>query len=188
MNKLKLYHISKNDLGIVPVLIPRIPESAPDNEDCCTKRICCCPTVPGCLRALEMPNTFMGTVQDEDLNKHYHPVPLWLYEVTVPVEKVYVPSLIQVEDAWMTGEMWLLEPTKFHLTSKIYIRRHMNIPNSAYSRYSITHDGEEEVADRQACFNLCGTFESFSFIECNHFRKEKALEYAEEHPNAAWED
>ena len=85
------------------LLLPRIPNNLSDNEDNTTKRICCSPSLNGCLSSVD--------------NLDYHDI-LYVYEAEA---EIYQPSEFQVYDAYLTGEMWILETTLFKKIGELII-------------------------------------------------------------------
>ena len=106
---------------------------------------------------------------------------VYVYYTIVNVEDVYEPTIAQVPDVWLSGELWLTESTLFVKEYNAKIRRHMNLPNCAYSRYSFVREGSDEVVDRIQATHIYGDQDSFSFIDLNPDTCLEALEYAEQH-------
>lgn len=94
---MKLYFVSYNRKLDVKYLRPRVPESAiADWEDIATPRLCMCPSIMGCLQAVEA------------LNKQkYH-----VYEAEIPDEIIHYPKPEEVYDAFITGEVWVKQKVK----------------------------------------------------------------------------
>lgn len=163
MNTMKVYRIHFSDCGTECLMNRKVPKNAMYGEDTTTKRISVCTNIIGCILALQIPydcceaNIFEGRKEE-----------LYLYSAEVPVEKLYQPTEEEVPDVWKTGELWLLEPTRFKLESKLYLRKHMEVQGNLYSKYSITYDGEDEITDRISANAIYGWNKAFSFIARNN--------------------
>lgn len=92
-----VYHLSATDLGPSPVLRPQIPRDRMPFENRSVARVCAAPSVTGCLKALE--------------GCFYNRGRWWCYAAQVPEEMLFEP--VGVPDASETGELWLLERTRF---------------------------------------------------------------------------
>ena len=189
MIELKVYHISRTDLGDAVRMVPRIPDFCDEHEENTTiKRICVAPTIIGCIRALELPESMClswhGAHGDENFfafNRDGKPFPLYLYSATIPTAFLYSPTVEQVPDVWITGGLWVLSPCNFKKEANLTIRKHMDLPNCAYSRYVITKEGDDEVADRISAPVIYGNdMYNFSFIGHNIHRDAAAQKYAED--------
>lgn len=159
MKTMRVYFVTDKNFGESIVLQPRIPESANPSEPN-IKRICCCPTIYGCLKSMQLTSRYALCDVDYDAGILH-----WVYQASVDVEKLIQPPEEQVGDAWHTGELWILEPHEFTLTEEYIFRRCQPI-NSAFSRYSFHINGVDEVP---GCNELiCGDEKSFSFVELAH--------------------
>lgn len=104
----RLYHLSAKNLhGIT--LEPRIPVNFFTRngfEDSKTPRVCFTPTIDQCLLAMS-----------QNLEGQY------LY-VHVPEDSpvVYKPSIKQVPDSKVTGELWVKKPVKIKCIGKILVK------------------------------------------------------------------
>lgn len=181
MRKMKVFHISRKDLGSIVRLEPRIPEFHADGEDRVIPRICVAPTILGCIRALELPSSIVGEEAFFDVNKDGKPYPLYLYSSKVNVLDLRQPTNEEVQDYYNTGELWITAPWWFNKIADLTIRKHMDLPNCAYSRYCITEVGKDEVCDKVAAPEVYGDDSlNFSFIAHNLCRDAEAMKYAEE--------
>lgn len=102
-----MYHLSTRNLHGT-ILKPRIPENfftKNGYEDTKIPRVCFTPTIDQSLMA--MSQNMEG---------------VYLY-VHVPVDKhkVYKPSVEQVPDSKVTGELWVKEPVKIKCIGKIFV-------------------------------------------------------------------
>lgn len=182
MLTMKVYHISREDLGNWPMMEPRIPHFASNEEDHITNRICVAPTIIGCLKALEIPES-IGSEEEQffEFNKNGKPVPLYLYSANVDVSDLVAPTIEQVPDVWITGELWVISKYPFKKEANLTVRKHMDLPNCAYSRYCITKEGCEEVCDKVSAPAIyADDMYNFSFIGHNLYRDAMAIKYAEE--------
>ena len=172
-----MFKITLEDLGNNVFLSPRVPINTCKGEDTVIERIPVCLTLPSCIRALEL--TSMITKDNPELK-------VYVYVSEVPMEYLEDPNKheIKVPDRWITGELWVTHPWTFIKLSSATIRKHMEIPYSAYSRYAFTMENFDEVIDRRCITNIYGEMTSFSFIELDQDRVEFALKYYGEHPYA----
>lgn len=166
------YKICFEDMGNATVIHPSIPKHPAKGEDIVTHRICVAPTIPQCIKALELTSF---------ITKDTPSIKVYIYFTVIDERNsdiLYNPT--NVPDRWITGEMWIMTPCLF---SKLYagtIRKQMEIPNTGYSRYTFVRDGYEEVLDRHCATAIYGTKDSFSFIELDNERIDYALQYASE--------
>ena len=115
----KLYFISTENIKD-NLLFPRIPDNfftKNGYEDNIHKRVCFCKTVDKCLMAL---------------SKNCEGLVFNVYEVdNVNDYQVYKPSINEVPDCELTGELWILTPVKIKLAGKIKCTN--SIENDGYS-------------------------------------------------------
>ena len=138
MNSMLVFKITLEDLGNNVFLSPRVPINTCKGEDTVIERIPVCLTLPSCIRALEL--TSMITKDNPELK-------VYVYVSEVPMEYLEDPNKheIKVPDRWITGELWVTHPWTFIKLSSATIRKHMEIPYSAYSRYAFTMENFDEV-------------------------------------------
>lgn len=166
------YKICFEDMGNATIIHPSIPKHPAKGEDTITPRVCVAPTIPQCIKALELTSF---------ITKDAPFIKVYVYFTVIDERNsdiLYNPT--NVPDRWITGEMWIMTPCLF---SKLYagtIRKQMEIPNTGYSRYTFVRDGYEEVLDRHCATAIYGTKDSFSFIELDNERIDYALQYASE--------
>ena len=170
-NKLHVYHISQIDLGDSFEFRPDIPKFKSEGEDRSIRRIYVCTSIASCITAIDnIPYTCQFAPNGLDL---------WLYEADINIEDIYQPTDKQVSDAWHTGELWVTYPYVFTKTEHYLARKHMEIPNSWFSRYSFTADGEEEVLDRICDDIIYGDRKAFSMLLADRDREREALDHWE---------
>ncbi len=131
----------------------------------------------------------------DQMGKPFHPqdvrcknprdlgIQFWAMTALVDASKLYQPSDEELPDVWKTGELWLLEPTKFNLYGMFHLRRQMFIGNTPYARYSVSlYDGNDydEVIDRHVATAIYGEEIQYSFITLD---PQLAAEWEEEHKN-----
>lgn len=169
MNSLLVFKICFEDYGNTVLLDPQIPRYPSKNEDVTINRIPVCTTIPNCIKALEL----SSMVTEGDL------LTVYVYSSEVPMEYIEHPNKfdVKVPDQWRTGELWVMYPWMFTKVGKATIRKHMEIPYSAYSRYAFTMENFNEVVDRICAAPIYGEMTSFSFIDLDHDRIEFALKY-----------
>lgn len=165
MQGLPLYFVSRENLGNVILIDPRIPESRAASEDGTVPRICCAMTLPACIQSMEL---------SHEITDDKPEIETWVYTSFVPNEYILTPTDSQVPDRWFTGEMWVVKPWTFHQIGRFVLRKHMDIGDTVYSRYSFRYEHEDEVVDRICATAIYGDVESFSFIELDP-NKVKAL-------------
>jgi len=83
---------------------PTIPIHTHCDEDTTIKRICCSPSINGCLSSVD--------------NLDYKNI-MYVYESEVG--EFYQPTEQQVYDVYLTGELWLLKSTLFTKIGRLII-------------------------------------------------------------------
>lgn len=106
MIKIRLYFVSEKNFDN-KILMPRIPKTISSHEDEKVKRICVSPSLYGALSAI-----------DHDFNTNT------MYIHICESNDIYQPTLKQVGDSGVTGELWLLKPTKMRLEYKCHIDKY----------------------------------------------------------------
>lgn len=106
-NPKNLYFISDKNIEMVS---PRVPDNfftRNGYEDSETKRICFCTSIDKCLMALSQNilNKEFNVYQPDDINKY----------------KIFKPSIDQVPDSCITGELWIKENVKLTLIGRIRV-------------------------------------------------------------------
>ena len=167
MNSLLVYKICFQDMGEKVLLDPQVPIHPAKHEDTTINRIPVCTTIPSCIKALELVS--MITKDNPELT-------VYIYASEVPMEYLEDPY-VEVPDQWKTGELWVMYPCMFTKICKATIRKHMEIPYSAYSRYAFTMENFDEVVERICAAPIYGEMTSFSFIDLDNDRIEFALKY-----------
>lgn len=171
-----LYHISQIDLGSSVLMLPNIPKFKTDGEDNIIPRICCCTSIPSCISAINNIPELIDIVKVIDL---------YAYEAYVEMKNIIQPSDDKLPDVWLTGEMWVIEPTMFFKCHHYKCSKQFHIPNTVYSRYAFKVIKEEyEVADRVAGDLIYGEPESFSMLLSDNTQEynDEAINYYENHP------
>ncbi len=174
MGQIRLYHVSREDLGQQAFLIPDVPTNTGSGEDTVTPRVCACLTIPGCIRAGEF--CFDDPVMDGDDGEA-----LYVYAAYVDMEDVFQPGSDQVPDAWFTGELWVMKPVRWIRVAAGTLRKHLSYNVSCqepeatvvYSRYAFTIDGYDEVVDRAGATAIYGDEDSFSVLEFDPVRTDR---------------
>lgn len=163
MTTMYLYHISKTDLGSEVLLKPRVPKHKDKYEDNSTPRICCCPTIPGCIHAIP---DFIFDGQSTALTDT-----LYVYSAYVPVEYIVQPTCMMVCDSWFTGELWVTHPGMWYKVHTYKVWRQARLAGTPYSRF-IFHDAmqsdDEIVCDRKIDKTIYGEPISFSMLELDY--------------------
>jgi hypothetical protein len=96
------------------LLYPKIPKNKANREDYITPRICVSKSLIGCLESTDIYTK----------NKR-------IYVHTCNSDFVIQPTNKQVEDAYLFGEEWILEPVKMELFTTLYVQK--EIINEQYS-------------------------------------------------------
>lgn len=117
---MKVYHASKTKLNGDP-LIPRIPQNALCGEDKAIGRICFSSSINGCLSSID--GLEFGDT-------------LYIYTAGITP---YFPTVDQVPDAFLFGEIWSLEKVdKYQLFGIVKIMGYVGceINNQVNNQYS----------------------------------------------------
>lgn len=178
MRTITLYRISLKDLGYRVTLVPAIPKYSSDRENKELPRICACPTITGCLDSLQLGwNPYYQEINDK-INLDPSGIDLYLYKANVPIDNVIQPTVHDVGDSFITGEMWIIDSQVFTLETKYHLSKHMSFPNSALSRYEMRREGiENAIADRYCSIKVYGDINQFSYIELDLSREDMAMDY-----------
>jgi len=115
-----LFHLSKEDLD-GKTLEPRVPNNyftQECKEDNITPRISFSPFVEGCLQSL--------VARDGDVFNIY---------INVSPVEAYIPTMEEVPDQCLTGEVWAKTPTKLRYYGKVTVgKRVETAPSKGYYR------------------------------------------------------
>lgn len=163
MKTMYLYHISKKDLGDQILLTPRIPKHKDKYEDNITPRVCCCPTVPGCIHAIP---DFIFNGKDVTISSL-----LYVYGAHIPVEHIIQPGYTMISDAWFTGELWVTQPETWFKVATYNVYRQARLAGTPYSRFifhNAVQSDDEIVCDRKIDKTVYGELESFSMLELDY--------------------
>ena len=168
---------------------PSIPNYRMIGENTTIPRISVCTTIPACIQALNLPDYQFKKLNDKpgrkyvtdndktvDLNIRRKPIKIYLYAYDATIDELSYP--VDVPDSWITGELWLTKPTDFVYVDTYYVRVCMHIPNSCYSRYTVTKEGYEEAIDKICGDIIYGDQDSFTFLARNPLREDMALDVA----------
>ena len=101
-----VYFVTQKDMGSSVILNPRIPESSPDYEGNCP-RICVSASILGALSSI-----------GNHLGLEYN---TYIYKCDIEEAKLIQP-VNNVNDADMTGELWILVQEKFTLHKIIKLK------------------------------------------------------------------
>lgn len=108
MNFNILYHISKEDLNN-KTLYPRVPVNeltSKGEENFRVKRVCLSIFIEGCLQSVPKVN----------LSDTFN-----IYIPRNEIKKQYIPTVNEVKDAKLTGEIWSLEPVTLKYYGKLIV-------------------------------------------------------------------
>ena len=102
------------------------------------------------------------------INKTLH-----LYQCIIDTEKTRIiqPTRTDVEDGWITGEFWLLDPTEFKFVRSYKVFKHAHIKDTAYSRFIFTSDEDDLPLDFRDGDIVYGEETNFSMlmIDFDHY-------------------
>ena len=119
----KYYFLSENDMN-EKVLQPRIPNNYMTKngyEDNKTKRVCFAPSINQCLMGLSM------NLKDKEFYVH-------IPDPEIDIKKLlYKPSIKEVPDSKITGEVWIKVPIKIICTGKILVTGDAGEPGIPYT-------------------------------------------------------
>lgn len=129
---MKVFRIDRVDKDEM-LLTPHVPTNISEDEDNTTKRICCSASINGCLSSVD--------------NFNYHDK-LYVYECDVNFSKIYQPTEEKVYDAYLTGELWIIEPIKpiiFKKCGMIEITGYIgqDYKNRVNNQYSFIYKGKD---------------------------------------------
>lgn len=142
MNTMRVYHLTHGNLGECVILKPNIPECAVKAfEDKTIPRICVATSIMGCLRGLELPGSDLGINFDNGESTD-----IFCYVADVDVNFLYQPSVAEVKDVFITGELWITIPYEFHLLRKFELKKADTSSYPIYSRYML-YDSERYNGD-----------------------------------------
>ena len=152
---MKVFHISKEDLGSNVIFEPRIPSTVVYGEDLKTPRICVSLNLFGAiLAAPDIPTNKEGKVCEK----------IHVYYTEISKEEIYQPSEVQVPDVLKTGELWLTNRTVFSKFGTYDVFRHMHYKGTPYSRFLFTKEGYDAEVDLASGDILYGDYRSFSVL------------------------
>jgi len=121
------YHITQKNWPYKKKLKPKSYGSNRSDEEPDDRRICVSSTIEGCLLALGSCLDWRAT---------------FIYRTS---SKVVAKKPYNVEDAKITGEMWLVRPSSFELYGEINLE---NLPESLLN----TNVGDKDAFDQQRYF------------------------------------
>ena len=117
-DNIKLYFLTKVDMKDSAILQPRVPQNfLIDNgyEDGKTKRVCFSTSINGALMAL---------------SQNLENTELYVYEpVDVSLSDIYKPSITEVPDKSITGEIWIKKPVNIKFIGKIRVKDAKKTPH-----------------------------------------------------------
>lgn len=172
------YHISLKDLGESVLMTPRVPDTHMNGEDKLIPRICVCPTIYGCVKAIYIPQLCENGGGLRLNNGEY--LPLYLYATYAKNDNIMVPTPSLVPDVENTGEVWLTKEHVFTFVKKLKIHKQFDIPFSAYSRYAVSPYDDDEIIDKISAQMLYGyDSDNFSYIDWNPHRADLAIKFHE---------
>lgn len=91
---------------------PRIPHSTSNDEDTEIERICVSQSLSGCIEATDI---FRATQR------------IYVHECEIHEKDIIQPTRNQVNDSYLTGEVWVKIPTKMKLVGTLILTEKINI-------------------------------------------------------------
>ena len=179
MKSITVYRVETHDLGDKIMMEPWIPDGL-EGEDRKTERIPVCQSIYGCLMAMEMLSKLSGRWPEafEALTETDKIVRLFLYSAVASVRKLSFPNK-EVPDQFYTGELWLTGNTEFESNGCIFVRKLLDIPTTAYSkygviwspnRYSTGKDIDWSILKPKSSMPITGVSKAFTYIMQNPMR------------------
>lgn len=169
-----IYFISDKNMD-GKVLSPRIPDNyftRHGYEDTKTKRVCFAPSIDKSLMALS--NNITG--------KEFY------VHIAIGEYKVYKPTVKQVPDSKVTGELWVTKPIKVSCIGKIKVISDMGLPGHKFSygdKEAELYDWKYEWVERlNSVVESCSTLDIY-ITESNQkstvlldFKKKSGIKFA----------
>lgn len=170
----QIYFISDKNMN-GKVLSPRIPDNyftRHGYEDTKTKRVCFTPSIDKSLMALS--NNITG--------KEFY------VHIAIGEYKVYKPTVKQVPDSKVTGELWVTKPVKVSCIGKIKVISDMGLPGHKFSygdKEAELYDWKWEWVERlNSVVESCSTLDIY-ITESNQkstvlldFKKKSGIKFA----------
>lgn len=183
MKMMRVYFLCDHDLGLTPTIEPRVPKTKAALEDYTTPRICVATTIPACLKSIDaIPILCDLDRKDPCKENEHHVITYEVYVADVPVEHIVQPDNSMVPDAWITGELWITEPTVFHKLGTAQLEKHVVYEDAPFARFAFTmlHDPlseefDDEVVDRVFADAIYGEYGAFSILDFDQYRAEQFI-------------
>lgn len=183
MKMVRVYFLCDNDLGPTSTIVPSVPKTKAALEDNTTPRICVALTIPACLKAIDaIPILCDLDRTDPCKPNEQHTIKYQVYSAIVPVEHIVQPDNSMVPDAWITGELWVTEPTVFTKMGIGVLRKHVVYEDAPIARFSFTfmhdsddEDDDEEIVDRAFADAIYGEYGAFSVLDMDQYRAESFI-------------
>lgn len=157
METMHLYRIDYKDRGPLVCLKPKVPETRLPSEDAMTPRVCAAPTILQCIYSKML---FLS----ENLWKSGR-MKFFVYECDAPVEFITQPTECEVDDVWITSEMWVTKPLLWHRKGTYCMKVGKTlVPKSRHVQYFV-NSFDFDPLDLDTTFGLDGCSHSFVFNE-----------------------
>lgn len=160
---LRLFHISRQNLDGV-TLYPRIPDNRltqKGKENATVPRVCMSPFIEGCLRSI--------TTTPACLSFN-------IYTTLDLVEEQYQPTEVEVMDAPLTGEIWVLEPVTLVYYGRLDLHARVDVAPCMGYKTKLAELGFTDVALH--CYSV--------YAKSNFYKSEKGstdIEVIDEEPD-----
>lgn len=174
MESMRLYRIELEYKGERITYHPQVPKSLMDSEDNKTKRVCCAPTIIGCIRALELPYSINNPNDFFKVNYLEQEIEIHLYSSEVHISDIVQPTSFDVPDQFVTGELWVTGVYDWDFVTKLYMKEISQIEGAPYSIFGVRYENRKFNYDLPivpSCYE--GSCESFTFIEKNKVYAER---------------
>lgn len=155
METMHLYRIDYKDRGPLVCLRPEVPKNRLSNEDGITPRVCAAPTILQCIYSKML---FLSAKlwKTEHMN-------FFVYECDVPVKFITQPTESEVEDIWITSELWVTEALIWHKKGTYCINVGKTVvPRSRHVQYFV-HALESDSINLNTTFGIDGYSDNFVF-------------------------
>ena len=124
---MNVFFVTKDYKEKLIELNPKIPKSIMKIEDSITPRICVSSSLNGYLSSID------GLCNYDKL---------YVYETNV--SDIYQPTESQVPDAFLTGELWILEKCKFNIIGSVIIRGYCGLAIGSMENNQYIYDFKGE--------------------------------------------
>lgn len=155
METMHLFRIEYKDRGPLVCINPKVPENRLSSEDEMTPRVCAAPTILQCIYSKML---FLNTNLWKD-----NQLKFFVYEADAPVEFIIQPTINQVEDIWITSEMWVTQSIEWRKHGTYVIELGKRIATASRHIQYFVHDINEGRIKLSTLNNIDGMANNFVF-------------------------